>query len=932
MRLRALGVAAALSAVVAPQDSGAVIRPKGAEDPLVSADRAPRTHRTIEWTTLAGGQLTGWTAMWDRDTGVPLRMWGRTDRIPGAVADAAVAEAAARRFLEQHIATLAPGARASDFTLVSNVLSPKGDIRSVGFVQRAAGMSVLGGTIGFAFKADRLALVSSTALPHVAVTAPAQRLGVDQLTGHAKRWLGAAGHAVTVTGVAPEPIVLPIVRPRIGAQPDIEYRVVEQLDVVADDGPGAWHVWLDAADGAPIARRSKLTYASGKVLFDVPDRYPGGTRSARPAPYASVTIDGTTVTATVDGTVTWNGAGSATVRPSGPLVNVINAAGSAITGTLQLVSGGSATWSQADSETGDAQLSGFVHAALVKDFIKTRVNPGLPWLDKALAVNVNKNGSCNAYSNGDSIHFLRRSNQCENTARLADVIYHEFGHSLHNYSVIEGVGAWDGALSEGISDVLAMLITHDSGMARGFFLSNPTRPMRELNPPNKEKKWGIDTTGEVHDDGEIIAGTFWDLMVALEASLGESAGYDKTVELWYTVMQRASDIPSSYPEALLGDDDDGDLQNGTPNMCTIHAAFEAHNLASGVASGTIAKPTRNGFDIAVSTKQGGSAACPPPPITSGEITWRLRGGTDTKVAMTPGTDELTGAIPSQPNGSVVQYKVTLTLENGTTVSYPNNPGDPYYEFYVGPVTKLWCADFEAGASDWTTSADWEAGMPRGLANDPKEAFAGTNVFGTDLSMDGAYSPRQTSFAESPEIDLQGATGVRLQYQRWLNVEDGFYDQARLLINGTEVWKNFKSATEPQANGIHHLDREWRFSDVDLADHEASGKVKIRFELESDEGLQFGGWTVDEVCLVTAAQGPGDPNCGNGALDDGETCDDGNVADGDGCSATCEDESGGGNGGPEDGGCCSVGAGPEGAGLLAFGTLGILLRRRRRAAR
>lgn len=932
MRLRALGVAAALSAVVAPHDSGAVIRPKGAEEPLVSAGRAPRTHRTIAWSTMAGGPLAGWTAMWDRDTDVPLRMWGRTERIPGVVADAAIAEAAARRFLEQHLATLAPGAKPNDFVLVSNVLSPKRDIRSVGFVQRASGMPVLGGTIGFAFKADRLALVSSTALPHVAVTPPPQRLDADKLSAQAKRWLEAAGHAVTVTGMSAQPVVLPIVRPRIGAQPDIEYRVVEQLEVDAEDGPGAWHVWLDARSATPVARRSKVMYASGKVLFDVPDRHPASTRSARPASYASVTVDGSTVTAAVDGTVTWNGDGVATVRASGPLVNVMNAAGSAITGTLQLVSGGEVTWSRAASETDDAQLTAFAHAAFVKDFIKTRVDPDLPWLDQTLPVNVNLSGSCNASSNGNTIFFLRRSSRCENTARIADVIYHEFGHSLHFNSYIEGVGAWEGALSEGISDVLAALITRDHGMARGFFLSSPNAPMRDLDPPGKEKKWGVDTTGEAHDDGEIIAGTFWDLMVALEDRLGPTAGYEKTIELWYAVMQRAADIPSSYAEVLLADDDDGDLQNGTPNLCTIHAVFDAHNLASSAPEGSMVSPVRTGFDIAVSTKTPSSETCPLPAIASGEITWRVRGGSESKVAMVAGTDELRGAIPSQPNGTVVQYKVTLTLDNGTQVSYPNNPGDSYYEFYVGPVTKLWCADFENGAADWTMSPDWEAGMPRGLANDPKAAFAGNGVLGLDLSEDGAYSPNTMSFAESPEIDLQGATGVRLQYQRWLTVEDGYYDKARLRINGTEVWRNYRSVLEPRFEGVHHLDREWRFVDIDLAAHEASGKIQIRFELESDEGLQFGGWTVDEVCLVTPVQGPGDPHCGNGAIDEGETCDDGNVADGDGCSALCEDESGGGNVDGDDGGCCSIGGGPEGAGLLALGTLGLVLRRRRRTAR
>jgi cysteine-rich repeat protein len=32
--------------------------------------------------------------------------------------------------------------------------------------------------------------------------------------------------------------------------------------------------------------------------------------------------------------------------------------------------------------------------------------------------------------------------------------------------------------------------------------------------------------------------------------------------------------------------------------------------------------------------------------------------------------------------------------------------------------------------------------------------------------------------------------------------------------------------------------------------------------------------------------PPPPCCGDGHLDEGEECDDGNTADGDGCSATC----------------------------------------------
>jgi MYXO-CTERM domain-containing protein len=301
--------------------------------------------------------------------------------------------------------------------------------------------------------------------------------------------------------------------------------------------------------------------------------------------------------------------------------------------------------------------------------------------------------------------------------------------------------------------------------------------------------------------------------------------------------------------------------------------------------------------------------------------------------MAPSNDVFVGAIPSQPNGSLVQYKITLTLSTGKKVSYPNNPADPYYEWYVGPVTPLWCGDFESGAGDWTLSQDWQAGPPMGLGGDPREAGGGANVLGIDLSNDGVYSATTTaSFAESPEIDLEGKTGVRLQLKRWLGVEDGFYDHANLVINGEQVWTNYGSATEPQQSGVNHIDREWRFADFELGAVEASGKVKLRFELTSDEGLQFGGWTLDDVCLVTAAQGPGDPFCGNGVMDADEVCDDGNVTDGDGCSSVCDNESGDGGGGDEPGdkaGCCSASDDGRGVLVLTLITLGLVLRRRRR---
>jgi MYXO-CTERM domain-containing protein len=215
----------------------------------------------------------------------------------------------------------------------------------------------------------------------------------------------------------------------------------------------------------------------------------------------------------------------------------------------------------------------------------------------------------------------------------------------------------------------------------------------------------------------------------------------------------------------------------------------------------------------------------------------------------------------------------------------------------------------------------------GIGGDPKTAHGGSDVLGIDLGDDdGLYEARGDTYAESPEIDLKGNTSVRLQYYRWLNVEDGVYDKATISANGTPVWTNYASQGMPTSDEINHTDKEWRFQDVDLSAQAASGKIKLRFELKSDEGLQLGGWTLDDVCLVaTAAKST---TCGNGTVDPDETCDDGNTTDGDGCSATCQSEDGT-MGNKDSGGCCSVGgspAGPLGLGLL---TLGLVIRRRRR---
>src|SRR5262249_14545357 len=123
---------------------------------------------------------------------------------------------------------------------------------------------------------------------------------------------------------------------------------------------------------------------------------------------------------------------------------------------------------------------------------------------------------------------------------------------------------------EGLSDYLAATITNDPAMGRGFFKSSA--PLRHIDPVGMEHTWPRDVAGP-HYTGLIFSGAMWDLRKLLVEKYGQEAGVALADRLWYATLQRATGIPSTYVEVLAEDDDDGDLSNGTPNICDINAAF-----------------------------------------------------------------------------------------------------------------------------------------------------------------------------------------------------------------------------------------------------------------------------------------------------------------------------------------------------------------------
>lgn len=807
-------------------------------------------------------------ATWDIATEVPHRLLLSGVPAPDSMADPAEAEAFARDLLSRHLDLLAPGASASDFILVSNDLSA--GIRSVGFEQHHRGMPVLGGQVSFRFKHDRLVMVGSGAYPDVAVPSRGRTSTQREITASARGWVTAdVPGALRSMGAIEGPFILPMVDDH-GA---LEYREVLRTTVDLDAPSTAWDVYVDAESGAPVARRQTLMYGTGQLLLDVPERNPQGPRMQQPADRMLLVAGGGDAVTSAAGAFDFPGAASSIETTTlGLDAEVFNEAGPSIFATLPIDDGGAAIW-QDLTEEGDAQLTAYVHTMVVKNFVRTLSD--VPWLDDPIPVNVNIDDTCNAFSDGNSINFFLRGGGCENTALIADVVYHEFGHSIHSQSIIPGVGAFNGALSEGISDYLSSTLTNDSGLGRGFFLDD--EPLREFDPDGFEYRWPEDR-GSVHGEGRIIGGALWDLRKRMIEKLGPIEGVAYVDRVWYETTRRAVDIPSMYPEALLLDDDDGNLLNGTPNACDINAAYGPHGLFNPGPAGERVTIDATGVSLELSLPN--FPGCPI--VSSPALRFRRQDTTDedTVEMQLAGTNRYTALLPQVDPGTVLELQVLPGYDIDPQRTLPDNIVDPWYEFYVGEVIELGCLD----GSSFDADPGWHVG-PWAFdsdATDPAAAFDGT-----DHIWQLASYPRITSNEiRFDPIDTGPYTDVRLQFQRHLAVEDGFFDQAYIEINGERLWTNF-SAEEDVFATFHHIDKEWRFVDFDISDFVGPDGVALTFGTRADGGLEFGGWTLSNVCVV-AVDEPF-PICGDGLLEGAETCDDGNVVPGDGCDASCQVE-------------------------------------------
>ena len=154
-------------------------------------------------------------------------------------------------------------------------------------------------------------------------------------------------------------------------------------------------------------------------------------------------------------------------------------------------------------------FTAYYHVNEIHDFMKSKL-PTFTAMDNPLTTRIDRtDGSCNAFYNGSSINFYTTSNGCNAYSLVNTVIYHEYGHGIsRQFYNAQGSNFSNGGMGEGYSDVWAMFLSDDPIVGQGGSVGNPNSNIRryDVNP----KVYPQNLVGQVHADGEIIAGAWWD--------------------------------------------------------------------------------------------------------------------------------------------------------------------------------------------------------------------------------------------------------------------------------------------------------------------------------------------------------------------------------------------------------------------------------------
>lgn len=582
--------------------------------------------------------------------------------------------------------------------------------------------------------------------------------------------------------------------------------------------------------------------------------------SDEPLANLTMTIGSTNYTTNNTGLITTNALNAPqtpTFKLQGTWASVRTSGGS-VPSYSQLISTNGTTYIfPATSPSSINHVNAYYHVNIVHDFMKKYL-ASFTGMDVALVTNIDASGNCNANYNGSSINFLTAGGGCNSFARIPDIVYHEYGHGISGrfYSAHSSSSIDNGALNEGNSDVWAFSITRDSILGRNAYVNG-----NYIRTYGATKVFPQDIKGEVHADGEIIAGSWYEVAMNV-------GSFDTMTNLFTKTYYDVPDGPSGTEgqvyhdvliSAILNDDNDGILSNGTSNLAAIVKAFADHGiylLSDAVLTHTELAHQPAGQPIAISAQLALTEAAF---FQDLKLFYRVRGASATwdSVALTnTGNYNFTGQIPAQNAGSILDYYFAVyDILSNSTFGFPNgynrfavsNQVTIPYQFGVG-ISQVVKVDFETPAEGWTignvkyddaTSGKWIQAKPIASSYNSMPVQVGVDhttgsgsclVTGNGLNIgsdrNSADVDNGKTTAQSAVLDLRGFVYPIFEYYRWYSNDRGSNARSdnwlvQVRDSASALWKN--------VDNTYQSDYSWRRRIFAVQDYWPNSKfVQIKF--------------------------------------------------------------------------------------------------------
>lgn len=687
-----------------------------------------------------------------------------------------------------------------------------------------------------------------------------------------------------------------------------------------------WRYTFDATTGSLIEKKDMIVYCSdpahdhdaGKPFFDVallqqedklasPAATVGGKVQGNVLfynpflpdttvafPFIKVTINGKTTYADKDGNfsindITYPLTINSTLESPYFRIDRDDENGPDADLTTSIVSGlANLDWT---SSTGlSAERSAYNSAHRVYQHVKS-YDPGFTILDQQMTVNVNvSGGACNAFYRPDleTLNFFPKSGNCSNTAEIADVVFHEYGHHYHHVRYRErGTEVVSGALGEAVSDILSNLMRDNPIIGEGFTGSGSI-----LRNSSNAKKWPTHVASDPHTTGEILTGAVWDLRLAI--------GLERSLYLFHEALKAvpdASDEGEGAEQALeaftdvliaylLADDEGDGIANGTPNSDAIVSAFEKHGIGlSNLISlnvNSIADQDTLATDYPVDLSAKYTGVLGSIDQDSVKLYYSVNNGPFVTLSASHlSGDQFAASIPRMPAGSVVRYYSTArtTLAQSGTVRTPRTGN---YIFLVG-YQQRYSDNAETELNhDYGISTDdapmgiWERGIPAGTiwidelfqldsdrTPDGSYAYITGNANAATASGDpledalfdfSSPAARKTTL-QTAAFDLSGAKSPMLKFWYYYRSEQVFSaakNSFRVTIstNNGSSWREAYRSTEIQEGWTSAI------APIILGSTTTNDKIKLRFHATAASGTIVEAGVDDIEVLESVSTSPG----------------------------------------------------------------------------